>query len=356
MEPPTPLSPVFGPYITREMALSLQLKQYFDGLPCKKGHISQRQTINRRCLECVRQKKQEKGIGVAVMKLCSVCKAEFATQTSSKLFCTIECKKSWEREKAKFKRRGPVRRECRWCNDAFITEHSTQSFCCAEHSRLWHHEQVRIDPEKKARSKSSSLRYRKENIDKLRQAYKDYDARHLEERRLKAKLRRSSEEGRKRGNEIARISRQRFKEKHGITPAASHQRKSLNYRISVRLRKRIWEAVSKQNSGRATSFEELCGCSINELIEHLESLWMEGMSWSNYAHDGWHIDHIRPCRSFNLKIADQQRVCFNCRNLSPLWGSENSVKSANYNQDTESAWIRLMNDLGFEGDLFCAFD
>lgn len=38
--------------ISRRDALLLGLKRYFTGKPCKRGHISERGTINRFCIEC----------------------------------------------------------------------------------------------------------------------------------------------------------------------------------------------------------------------------------------------------------------------------------------------------------------
>ena len=48
------------------------------------------------------------------------------------------------------------------------------------------------------------------------------------------------------------------------------------------------------------------------------------MSWDNYGE--WHIDHIVPCASFDLSDPNQQRICFNFRNLQPLWAKDNQRK------------------------------
>jgi hypothetical protein len=41
-------------FVTREDALSEGLHRYFDGKPCKNGHISERQTKSRCCIACKR--------------------------------------------------------------------------------------------------------------------------------------------------------------------------------------------------------------------------------------------------------------------------------------------------------------
>ena len=47
------------------------------------------------------------------------------------------------------------------------------------------------------------------------------------------------------------------------------------------------------------------------------------MNWSNWNKEGWHIDHIKPCYSFNLSNPEQQKECFHYTNLRPLWSKEN---------------------------------
>jgi hypothetical protein len=73
----------------------------------------------------------------------------------------------------------------------------------------------------------------------------------------------------------------------------------------------------------------LIGCSIKDLRLYLESLWQPGMSWETYGTDGWHIDHILPCASFDLLDPEQQRKCFHYTNLQPLWAKDNLRKHDN---------------------------
>lgn len=73
---------------------------------------------------------------------------------------------------------------------------------------------------------------------------------------------------------------------------------------------------------------DLLGCTVDELRVYIEGLWVEGMSWDNYGRDGWHIDHIKPCASFDLSDPAQQRECFHYTNLQPLWAKDNIAKGA----------------------------
>ena len=70
----------------------------------------------------------------------------------------------------------------------------------------------------------------------------------------------------------------------------------------------------------------LLGCTVKEAREHLEKQFKEGMSWENHNYNGWHIDHIIPCASFDLTDPEQQKKCFHYTNLQPLWAEENLSK------------------------------
>lgn len=73
---------------------------------------------------------------------------------------------------------------------------------------------------------------------------------------------------------------------------------------------------------------ELLGCSIDELKKHIESQWQKNMTWNNhgFGNENWHIDHIKPCSSFDLTKPDQQKACFHYTNLQPLWQIDNLSK------------------------------
>ena len=94
--------------------------------------------------------------------------------------------------------------------------------------------------------------------------------------------------------------------------------------MAMRLRVRLSQMVKKVKTGKAASTLDLLGCSLPEFMAHIQSKFTEGMSWDN--HPKWHIDHIRPCASFDLTKEEEQKKCFHYTNLQPLWAHENFSK------------------------------
>ena len=101
---------------------------------------------------------------------------------------------------------------------------------------------------------------------------------------------------------------------------------SPQHRIRDKISSRINLALRGKNKSETT--EDLIGCSITKLKHYLEGEFDSDMNWENYRHDGWHIDHIRPCASFNLELPEEQKKCFHYTNLQPLWWEQNLSKGA----------------------------
>jgi len=99
-------------------------------------------------------------------------------------------------------------------------------------------------------------------------------------------------------------------------------------RIARNLRNKIWCCLNrgKVSAPKMFGFVEVMGCTSLELKVHLESQFTEGMSWDNYGVNGWHIDHVIPCASFDLTDPIQQKTCFHFSNLRPMWARENIKK------------------------------
>ena len=97
------------------------------------------------------------------------------------------------------------------------------------------------------------------------------------------------------------------------------------FRATCNLRSRISKALNGHSKSAST--KELLGCTYEVFVEHLESKFVNGMSWKNCGL--WHMDHIMPCAMFDLLIEEEQRICFHYTNIQPMWGTENTAKHDN---------------------------
>ena len=88
----------------------------------------------------------------------------------------------------------------------------------------------------------------------------------------------------------------------------------------------MWRSLKDKKGGR--SWETLVDYTLKELMDHLETNFLEGMSWDNYGN--WHIDHIKPVSSFNINSFDSDdfRECWELTNLQPLWAEDNLKKGS----------------------------
>jgi hypothetical protein len=102
-----------------------------------------------------------------------------------------------------------------------------------------------------------------------------------------------------------------------------------SFRLAGSLRARVRAALKRKNTPKSFKTMELVGCTINQLWLHLEKQFKLGMTRENHGLgvNKWHVDHKIPVSKFDLTDLDQQRICFNFRNLQPLWQPDNFRKS-----------------------------
>jgi len=135
-----------------------------------------------------------------------------------------------------------------------------------------------------------SKKYREKNQEKIKNTKGIYRATHKEQRNKKEKTKRDT---------------------------------NPNYRLMVNLRNRLRSALKRDTKSGPTL--KLLGCTIDKFKKYLESKFDSNMNWDNYG-TYWEIDHILPCRAFNLKNQVEQERCFHFSNLQPMSATENSAK------------------------------
>lgn len=93
-------------------------------------------------------------------------------------------------------------------------------------------------------------------------------------------------------------------------------------KLSKALRCRIRMALKVRNCKKSDSTYNLLGCSKKFFQDYIVSKFTKGMTLENNSVDGWHLDHIVPCASFDLSDPDQQKLCFHYTNYQPLWATK----------------------------------
>jgi hypothetical protein len=93
-------------------------------------------------------------------------------------------------------------------------------------------------------------------------------------------------------------------------------------------RKMVYRVLALTGKRKATKTESIIGYSRQDLVDHIESLFENGMSWNN--HGDWHIDHRTSVSELvGLGVKDPA-VINSLNNLQPLWAFENLSKSNSY--------------------------
>lgn len=105
-----------------------------------------------------------------------------------------------------------------------------------------------------------------------------------------------------------------------------------NFKMKKILRARLTEMMKRQSTVKSDSTIKLLGCGVQAFKKWLEYQFTSYMTWENHG-SYWHVDHIKPCASFNLTIEAEQKYCFHWSNMQPLTIKDNLEKSDTYNHD-----------------------
>lgn len=87
----------------------------------------------------------------------------------------------------------------------------------------------------------------------------------------------------------------------------------------------LTNALKRFNKKKEDKTINLLGYSALELKKHIESLFLEEMSWENYGE--WHIDHIKMISTFDKETP--MNIVNSLENLRPLWAEENCSRKLN---------------------------
>jgi len=205
---------------------------------------------------------------------------------------------------------------CKICKNEFLPTNNRQKVC------------LNFKCKKKLKL-IIGFNYRKKYQEKLRQKNKEYRTRtEIKDRLIKYRKEHKEERIKYNQNHKEAIKNQQKKyyknHKNEINQYRQDKfNKDISFKLKCYLRTRLYLALKGIWKSKHTL--DLLGCSIEFLKQHLQKQFKKGMNWDNYGL--WHIDHIRPCASFDFSKPEEQARCFNYTNLRPLWAKENLEKS-----------------------------
>jgi hypothetical protein len=116
----------------------------------------------------------------------------------------------------------------------------------------------------------------------------------------------------------------------------------INYKLKENMSRRIRYEITKDN----ISTEDFLNCKIEKLKMYIESKFDIGMNWNNYGMS-WEIDHTIPCASWDFTNVLDSTMCWNFKNLKPMWKLQNRIKKDNYNSIDKNNYIFLFKAVNF---------
>lgn len=190
--------------------------------------------------------------------------------------------------------------------------------------------------------KEYSKIYREKNKSKLKVKYKEYRDNNKETVSLgKANYRKNNLEAiNKRARQSYKNNKQHFAEmskryqeenRDELNRKRREWYKRPTTKASNFVRRSFFRVRSMIGAKKQCKTFESLGYSAEELSSHIESQWLDGMSWSNNTVSGWHIDHIKSIKSFIGDGVHDPKIINALSNLQPLWAKDNLSKGVNDN-------------------------
>jgi hypothetical protein len=189
----------------------------------------------------------------------------------------------------------------------------------------------------KDRSRKDGLNHRCKSCCKEIQqgkAYKDGQKKYYREHKSEydARAAKWREENRELLNERFRTRYRKKQTEYVVNKRKENNEFRLYCNFSANLRMSL-KTASNGISKNGKCWEDIVGYTLEDLVNHLESQFQEGMTWDNYGQ--WHVDHILPVNSFNIQeLGDEEFLkCWALENLQPLWAADNIRKSDNIGEE-----------------------
>lgn len=109
------------------------------------------------------------------------------------------------------------------------------------------------------------------------------------------------------------------------------------FKLGLSISKCIFKKIKLGGYTKKSKTYEYLKCDYETFKEHIESQFIDGMSWDNQGE--WHLDHYYP---ISLAQTEEDMYIFNYyTNFQPLWAEDNLSKSNNVPDGFEE-WYEMM--------------
>lgn len=216
-------------------------------------------------------------------------------------------------------------------------------------------EERKQDEAVQERKRIVNREWRKNNIEKVqeqtRKSYKIFYEKHghTEEYKERRRMNRSKPENK---HKIKEYNNKPETKKRRNEKQSKRRKEDPLVALRENLSNRINKALHSLGSRKSDKTIDYLGCSISEFVEHMESQFQEGMTWTNYGRRNtdenlWEIDHIVPIH-YGSPDLEQVKKRLHYTNCQPMWAAENRAKSNRFiGRRLESD---LTNDISFESE------
>ena len=308
---------------------------------CEKEFTPKKRTDEKYCSMRCRKDMQNKKDHLARKKnwkkICAVCSKVFESKFKDKT-CSEECSKIRARNlrpKYQSNIQPAIKRICECGKEFEAVGHGRSRMSCSKkcadkrrnkQATDWHHETKVLKIKKclycdktfnpHGKQKTCGSKECKKKLDKDWPSLKiNYRERDVEKaRKREAKYRKRN------GDRIRAYSRE----------YSAKRKQNPKHRLSDRMYGAVRRTLKQNNIEESTTEIINILYTKQDLYEHIESLFTDGMSWERF--DEIHIDHIRPVASFNYTTTDCEdfKKCWALENLQPLWATDNLSKGSEW--------------------------
>ena len=268
--------------ISREQAKERGLKRYYTGETCVNGHLDERNTKSGKCVGCLKARRDR-----------------YYNENKERIIARHKKYREENYELVRERRRQHYQENIEEMRERSRVYRENNREQCVQKSKRYYREN-------RYRLLEYFKQYRKDNRERCLEVEREWYYKNKEYKNQKS--REWYEENRERYNERVRE----------------------NYkRPEVKLARFMRGCIRKMLTEKNAPTFEMIGYTPQELRDHIEAQFEEGMSWDNHGTD-WHIDHIVPIAWLIEQGETDPAVINALSNLQPMWASENLSKGAKY--------------------------